>query len=111
MSIARVALLLSVMMAVGSCATTSPVVPIGNGHYEIVGHSAATYGTAVEQKVELVEIASEYCSKLGGQFNIEGDDGVGHQAGSSVADNGGGVTGSGTTPDEYTTGNLFFNCQ
>jgi putative hemolysin len=111
MSVARVVLLLSVTVAMGSCATTSPVVPIGNGHYEVVGHSATTYGTAAEQKIELIEIASEYCSKQGGQFNIEGEADGGRYAGSSVADNGGAVTGSGATPDVYTTGNLFFTCQ
>jgi hypothetical protein len=44
----------SIAISISSCATTSPVVPIGNGRYEVTGHSATAFGTAGEQKVKLI---------------------------------------------------------
>lgn len=69
------ALLLSIAVLVSTCATTSPVVPIGSGRYEVIGHSATVFGTACEQKIKLTGIASDYCAKQGSQTNVEGEQG------------------------------------
>lgn len=50
------------------CATTSPIVPIGNGNYEITGSSATALASGASQKVRLLEDANKYCNAAGRQM-------------------------------------------
>lgn len=63
------ALLISVvsLLTVG-CATTSPVVPIGNGNYEITGSSATAIASGASQKVRLLQVANRFCDASGKQM-------------------------------------------
>ncbi|HTV84263.1 MAG TPA: hypothetical protein VME63_02590 [Dyella sp.] len=111
MSLTRTLLLAGITVAISSCATTSSVVSIGGGRYEVVGHSSANFGTAADQKIDLIVTADEYCSKQGRQMNIEGDDDEVRRAGSLAAANDGGVTGSTAASGQFVTGNAVFSCQ
>ena len=100
-----------IAILVTSCATTSPIVPIGNGRYEITGHSATAFGTAGGQKVKLIAAANDYCSKLGKQINVEGEQGQDGHVGSFAQINGGGVYGAAATPGQFATGDVVFSCR
>jgi hypothetical protein len=100
-----------VVVLLSSCATTSPVVPIGSGRYEVTGHSATAFGTAGGQKIKLIAIANDYCSKQGKQANVEGEQGEDGHVGSFAQVNGGGVYGSAATPGKFATGDVVFSCQ
>lgn len=101
----------SIAISTSSCATTSPVVPIDNGRYEVTGHSATAFGTAGEQKVKLIAVANDYCSKQGKQVNIEGVQGDNGQVGSYAQVRGGGIYGSAATPGKLATADVVFSCQ
>lgn len=105
LAIASFAILLS------SCATTSPIIPIGNGRYEVTGHSATAFGTAGEQKVKLIAAANAYCSKQGKQVNIEDALGENGQVGSYAQVSGGGIYGSAATAGKLATADVVFSCQ
>jgi hypothetical protein len=100
-----------IVVSLSSCATTSPIVPIGNGRYEVTGHSATAFGTAGEQKVKLIATANDYCSKQGKQANIEGAQGENGRVGSYAQVSGGGVYGSAATPGRLATADIVFSCQ
>lgn len=53
------------------CATTTPVVPIGNGHYEISGKSATAWASEGDEKVRVIQSANDYCGKMGKQAVVE----------------------------------------
>jgi hypothetical protein len=107
----KVLLLACIAVLVSSCATTSPVMPIGNGRYEVTGHSATAFGTGGEQKIKLIAVANDFCSKQGKQANVEGEQGSDGHVGSYASVNGGGVYGSAATPGQFATGDVVFSCQ
>lgn len=107
----KVLLTICIAVLVSSCATTSPVVPIGGGRYEVTGHSATAFGTAGGQKIKLIAVANDYCSKQGKQANVEGEQGEDGHVGSFAQVNGGGVYGSAATPGKFATGDVVFSCQ
>lgn len=101
------------------CASTSPIVPIGNGVYEISGSSATALSSAGAQRVRLIQKASEYCSKLGKSVNVvdsSGSDGhVGSYANLSGSAYGSGssgsFSGSAVTPGQRATADVRFRCE
>lgn len=101
----------SIAISLSSCATTSPIVPIGNGRYEVIGHSATAFGTAGGQKVKLIAAANDYCSKQDKQVNIEGAQGENGQVGSYAQVSGGGIYGSAASPGKLATADVVFSCQ
>lgn len=48
-----------VILLVG-CAHTSPIVPIGDGVYEMAGQSATAMSSAAAQRVKLIQKANEF---------------------------------------------------
>ena len=50
-----------------ACARVSPVVPIGNGAYEIAGQSATALTSGSGEKLKIIAAANTYCSKQGKQ--------------------------------------------
>lgn len=69
----------AVSLLIAGCATTSPVVPIGNGNYEIAGSSATALASGASQKVRLLQVANQYCNGAGKQMVlVDADDTNGH---------------------------------
>ncbi len=54
-----------IALTVSGCATTSAVVPIGQGVYEIAGSSATAFSSGGAQRVRLIQAANKYCAKQG----------------------------------------------
>jgi hypothetical protein len=48
-----------VVFGLAACATTTAVVPIGNGHYEVAGNSATTFASAGDEKVRIIPVAND----------------------------------------------------
>lgn len=101
------------------CASTSPVVPVGNGVYEISGASATALSSAGAQRVRLIQKASEYCGKLGKSVNVVDSSGSDGHVGSyaSLSGNaygpssGGSLSGSAVTPGQRATADVRFRCE
>lgn len=70
------------------CATTSPVVPIGNGNYEITGSSATALASGASQKVRLLEVANKYCNAVGRQMVLVNSTDTNGHVGSAAWANG-----------------------
>jgi hypothetical protein len=75
------------LIAIG-CATTSDVVPIGNGNYEIAGSSATALSSGGSQKVKLIKIANQYCGAQGRQATLVSADATNGRVGSGAFANG-----------------------
>lgn len=107
------------MLCLSACATTSPIVPVGNGVYEIAGASATALSSGGTQKVRLIQAANDFCAKQGKGatvVNAGATDGhVGSFAainGSSYGPNSGAnVYGSAATPGERATADVLFKCE
>jgi hypothetical protein len=83
----RIAAGLLIVAGGASCATTSPIVPIGNGNYEIAGSSATALASGASQKVRLLEVANQYCSAAGKQMVlVDANDSNGHIGSGAWAD-------------------------
>ncbi len=68
-----------VSLVIVGCATTTPVVPIGNGNYEIAGSSATALASGASQKVRLLQVANQYCNAAGKQLVlVDANDTNGH---------------------------------
>jgi hypothetical protein len=101
------------------CASTSPIVPIGSGVYEIAGSSATALSSAGAQRVRLIQKASEYCGKLGKSVNVVDSSGSDGHVGSfaSVSGNaygpgsGGSLYGSAMTPGQRASADVRFRCE
>lgn len=110
-------LLLAVILS--GCASTSPIVPVGKGVYEISGSSATALSSAGAQRVRLIQKASEYCGKLGKTVNVVDSSGSNGRVGSyaNVSGNaygqssGGSVYGSAVTPGQRATADVLFRCE
>lgn len=88
MKATRAHLLISIAILLNSCTTTFPVVPIGDGRYEVTGHSATAFGTAGAQKIKLIGITNDYYAKQGKQASVEDEQGEDGHMGSIAAVNG-----------------------
>lgn len=105
-------------ICITGCASTSQVVPVGNGVYEIAGSSATALSSAGAQRVRLIEKASEYCRQLGKTVSVVDASGEDGQVGSyaSVSGNaygprsGASMYGSAVTPGQRATADVLFRC-
>lgn len=75
------ALLACVAVGLAGCATTTPVVSIGNGHYEVAGKSATALASEGDEKVRIIQVANDYCARTGQKALIENADGQNGQIG------------------------------
>jgi hypothetical protein len=82
-----------ITVALSGCATTSGVVPIGNGAYEITGSSATALASGGGQKMKLLKSANEFCTNQGKQMNLVSAASNSGQVGSSAS-----VSGSAYAP-------------
>lgn len=106
-------------VGLAGCASTSQIVPIGNGVYEIAGSSATALSSAGAQRVRLIEKASEYCGKLGKNVDVVDSSGSDGHMGSfaSVSGNaygpgsGANVYGSAMSPGQRATADVLFRCE
>lgn len=105
-------------ICITGCASTSQVVPVGNGVYEIAGSSATALSSAGAQRVRLIEKANEYCRQLGKTVSVVDASGKDGQVGSyaSVSGNaygprsGASMYGSAVTPGQRATADVLFRC-
>lgn len=75
---AAVAITVACLMVAG-CATTSEVVQIGSGNYEIAGSSATALSSGGSEKVKLLKVANQYCAGQGKQMTlVNAEDTNGH---------------------------------
>ncbi len=51
------------LVVIAGCATTSPVVPLGHGKYEITGSSLTTFASGSSQRVKLIKVANDFCTR------------------------------------------------
>ena len=57
-------------LELASCASTSPVVAIGNGAYEVAGTAATAFSSGGEEKVGLLTVATKYCGARGEKMKL-----------------------------------------
>lgn len=118
----KITLLLAAVFAtsvLSACATTSPVVPIGNGVYEITGSSATAMSSGGAQKVRLIQAANDFCNKQGKGatvINAGGNDGrmgsFASVSGSAYGPNSSAnLYGSAATPGQRATADVVFKCE
>ena len=77
-------LIAAVSLLAAGCATTSPVVPIGNGNYEIAGSSATALASGASQKIRLLQVANRYCGAAGKQMVLVDADDTNGRVGSGA---------------------------
>ena len=106
---------LSAAIGLCSCATTSDVVPIGNGSYEIAGSSATALASGGSEKVKLLKKANEYCAAQGKQMQLVNADSTnGHAgafAGGSAYAPGAGANFAAVRPGQRATADVVFRCE
>jgi hypothetical protein len=101
------------------CATTSEVVPIGNGNYEIAGSSATALASGGSEKVKLIKVANKYCGGQGKQATLvnasatNGRVGSGAFASGNAYAPGAGATFNATAvhPGQGATADVVFRCE
>ncbi|HEX7325180.1 MAG TPA: hypothetical protein VF292_07485 [Rhodanobacteraceae bacterium] len=52
-------------LILGACGTMTPIVPVGNGVYEVADSSATALSSGATQKIRLIQAAQKYCGKSG----------------------------------------------
>jgi hypothetical protein len=118
-SMFRVACIAFVSLISASCASTSEVVPIGNGSYEIAGSSATALSSGGSEKVKLIKVANQYCGAQGKQAAIvnaestNGRVGSGAFASGSAYGPGSGANFNATAvhPGTRANADVIFQCQ
>jgi hypothetical protein len=101
------------------CATTSEVVPIGNGNYEIAGSSATALASGGSEKVKLIKVANKYCGGQGKQATLVNADATNGRVGSGAFASGNAYApGAGATfnatavhPGQRATADVVFRCE
>lgn len=110
----RTSLVCIAFLAVAGCATTSGVVPIGNGTYEIAGSSATAMASGGSEKVKLLKIANQYCGAEGKEMTLlDAQDTNGHVG--AFATGGAYAPGAGANftavhPGQRATADIVFRC-
>jgi hypothetical protein len=107
------------VLALAGCATTSDIVPVGHGVYEVAGSSATGMSSGGAQKVRLIKVANEYCAKQGkGAAVVDANDTNGHVGGfASLNDSSYGsgssgyVSGFASGPIKRATADIMFRCE
>ena len=106
-------------LAITGCATTSDIVPVGNGVYEVAGSSATGMSSGGAQKIRLIKVANGYCAKQGKSAALVGaNDTNGHVGGfaslngSSYGNGSSGyVSGFASGPIKRATADVMFRCE
>lgn len=106
-------------IAPAGCATTSDIVPVGQGVYEVAGSSATGMSSGGAQKIRLIKVANEFCAKQGKSATlVYANDTNGHVGGfasvngSSYGNGSSGyVSGFASGPIKRATADVTFRCQ
>lgn len=106
-------------LALAGCATTSDIVPVGHGVYEVAGSSATGMSSGGAQKVRLIKAANEFCGKQGKTATVvDANDTNGHVGGfaslngSSYGNGSSGyVSGFASGPIKRATADVMFRCE
>jgi hypothetical protein len=106
-------------LSIVGCATTSDVVPIGNGNYEIAGSSATALSSGGSQKVKLIRVANKYCGEQGKQATLVAANATNGRVGSAAFASGNAYApGTGATfnatavhPGQGATADVVFRCE
>lgn len=115
----RTSLIAAISLFAVGCATTSDVVPIGNGNYEIAGSSATALSSGGSEKVKLLKIANQYCGAEGKQATLVSADATNGRVGSGAFANGNaygpasGASFNATAvhPGQRATADVIFRCE
>lgn len=107
------------VLVLTACATTSEIVPVGHGVYELAGSSATAMSSGGAQKVRLIKAANEFCAKQGkGATVVDANDTNGHVGGFASINGssyGGGssgyVSGFASGPIKRATADVMFRCE
>jgi hypothetical protein len=107
-----------VLAALVGCATSTGVVPIGNGNYQIAGHSATALGNGGSEKLRLMKTANEYCAQQGKTATLVNADSNDGHAGSAAWAHGNAYSpGAGATynagaahPGKFANADVVFRC-
>lgn len=111
MAIKSILAALAVPFFVAACATTTQVVPIGNGTYELAGSSATAFASGGTEKVRLIQRANTFCEQQGKQaLLVDSQDTNGHVGGYAGASWGGGSF-SAVKGGQRATADVMFRCQ
>lgn len=110
---------LAAVLGLSACATTSPVVPVGNGVYEIAGSSATAMSSGGAQKVRLIQAANDFCAKQGKGATVVNAGATDGHVGSFATVNGSSygpnssasMYGSAATPGQRATADVVFKCE
>jgi hypothetical protein len=111
-----VLLALPAVLLVG-CSSTSRFVPVGNGVYEVAGHSATALSSGGAQRIRLIEEANAYCARQGLRATVVGaedrDGKLGDFAAISVPSHhhSGKTTATYATSGERATADVRFRCE
>ena len=106
-------------VALAGCATTSDIVPVGHGVYEVAGSSATGMSSGGAQKVRLIKVANAFCAKSGQSATlVDANDTNGHVGGfasvngSSYGNGSSGyVSGFASGPIKRATADVMFRCE
>jgi hypothetical protein len=106
------------LLAAVGCATNSGVVPIGNGNYEIAGHSATALSSGGSEKVRLMKSANEFCYQSGKTATLVSADATDGHAGAAAFANGNAYApnagaqyhASAVAPGKFANADLVFRC-
>lgn len=101
------------------CASTSDVVSIGNGNYEIAGSSTTALSSGGSEKVKLIKIANQYCGAQSKQATLVSADATNGRVGSGAFANGSayapgaGARSNATAihPGQRATADVVFRCE
>lgn len=108
-----------VSLLTAGCATTSDVVPIGHGNYELAGSSVTALSSGASEKIKLIKVANKYCGNEGKQVTLVNADSTNGHVGSGAWASGGAYgPGSGASfnatsvhPGQRATADIVFRCE
>lgn len=111
MAIKKAFVAFAVPFLVAACASTTQVVSIGNGAYELAGSSATAFASGGAEKVRLIQRANAYCERQGKQaLLIDSRDTNGHVGAYAGAHWGGGNF-TAVKGGQRATADVIFRCQ
>jgi len=96
---------------VAGCATTTRVVSIGNGNYELAGSSATAFASGGTEKVRLIERANAFCSQEGKQALLENSQDTNGHVGGFAGGSWDGGSFSAVKGGQRATADVVFRCQ
>jgi hypothetical protein len=93
------------------CATTTNVVSIGNGNYELAGSSATAFASGGTEKVRLIQRANAFCGQQGKQALLENSEDTNGHVGGYAGGSWGGGGFSAVKGGQRATADVVFRCQ